>query len=292
MRKLNHNMADMLARGVTSLCYCWKLTRSTGASALRPQVSGFTDHDEPLVFDGITFEAASGFTASAIESGLGLKIDNLEVEGALSSGKLDEEAIAKGLYDDAEVEIYRVNWRDVSQKVLMRKGHLGEIKRTAWGFTAELRGLADRLSHPSGRLYQHLCDADLGDRRCGVNLSSYRRAARVASTDDNYRVITARDQVANLEGGWLAGGKLTFVSGDNEGQSFDIRDHIKQSDAATIELWHTAPQPIAVGDQFIAQPGCNKTFAICRTRFKNHKNFQGFPHIPGNDFIQNYPRPR
>ena len=290
MRELNENMADMLTSGVTSLCHCWKLTRQPQSGA--PVIYGFTDHDAPLIFDNITFEAASGFTASAIESGLGLKVDNLEVEGALSSGKLDEEAIAKGLYDDAQVEIYRVNWQDVSQRVLLRKGHLGEISRTAWGFTAELRGLAHKLTQPGGRLYQHLCDADLGDRRCGVNLASYRRSAGVFGVELHSRVILVNDTLADLDSGWLAGGKLTWTSGDNDGQSFDIRNHFKEDRIAKIELWQRVPQPVAVGDLFTVQSGCNKTFNICRTRFNNHKNFQGFPHIPSNDFVQYYPRSR
>ena len=40
------------------------------------------------------------------------------------------------------------------------------------GFTAQLRGLAHYLQQPKGRLLQLTCDADLGDARCTVHLSS------------------------------------------------------------------------------------------------------------------------
>ncbi len=290
MKKLNANMAAMVASGTTSLCHCWKLTCKPTSPSQHEMVHGFTDHDQPLVFDGVTFEAASGFTASAIESGLGLQVDNLEVEGALSSGRLDEAAITKGLYDDAEVEIYRVNWRDTAQRVLLRKGSLGEIRRTSWGFTAELRGLAHKLSQPSGRLYQNLCDADLGDQRCGVRLSDYRRSAHVFALEQQGHVLILRDELTDLESGWFAGGKLTFTSGKNQGQNFDLRTHFKLGRKVEIELWQAAPQDVQVGDQFDMLPGCNKTFPICRRKFGNQINFQGFPHIPGNDFVQHYPR--
>ena len=62
----------------TKMCYCWKLTRTDGV------VQGFTDHDNPLSFDSVTYIAYAGFTATQVAQSLGLAVDNLEVEGALS----------------------------------------------------------------------------------------------------------------------------------------------------------------------------------------------------------------
>ncbi len=108
-----------LKTGATTLCWCWRLTRGDG------QRLGFTDHDKDLVFDGTTFEAAAGFTASDIRDGIGLSVDNLEVTGALSSLLLSEDDLAAGRYDEAKVEIFRVNWQDTGQRVLMRSGSSG-----------------------------------------------------------------------------------------------------------------------------------------------------------------------
>ena len=58
----------------TTLCWCWRLTRRDGVNM------GFTDHDRDLQFDGTTFEAAAGFTASEIRRSVGLSVDNLEVD--------------------------------------------------------------------------------------------------------------------------------------------------------------------------------------------------------------------
>src|SRR5204863_8215847 len=97
---------------------------------------------------------------------------NLEVESALSSASLNEDDLAAGLFDDAAIEIWRVNWADTAQRVLMRSGSLGEVRRAAGAFTAEVRGLAHYLQQPKGMLFQFSCDADLGDARCTIDLTN------------------------------------------------------------------------------------------------------------------------
>ncbi len=148
MKLLSAELQAHLDSGATTLCWCWRLTRRDGI------VLGFTDHDRDLVFDGTTFEAAAGFTATEIKEAVGLGVDNLEVEGALQSGRLDEAQLAAGLFDDARIEIFRVNWNATSQRVLMRIGSLGEVSAAASAFTAEVRGLAHYLGQPKGRLFQ------------------------------------------------------------------------------------------------------------------------------------------
>ena len=34
--------------------------------------------------------------------------------------------------------------------------------------------------------------------------------------------------------------------------------------------------------------GCDKAFATCKAKFDNASNFQGFPHLPGNDAAYGY----
>src|SRR5581483_11124835 len=128
MKTLPAGMQDHLNSGATTLCWCWKIVRRDGA------VQGFTDHDEDVVFDGTAYAAASGFTASEVDSSLGLSVDNLSVAGALSSDTLNEADLAAGRYDNAQIEIWRVNWMNPAQRVLMRKGTLGEVKRGKTAF--------------------------------------------------------------------------------------------------------------------------------------------------------------
>ncbi|MEO1542983.1 MAG: DUF2163 domain-containing protein, partial [Pseudomonadota bacterium] len=95
MRAFPASLAAKLRGQVTTLCWCWRVTRKDGV------VLGFTDHDRALSFDGTVFEAASGFTGSEMTTSVGLNVDNLEVDGALSSDRLSDEDLAAGLFDDA-----------------------------------------------------------------------------------------------------------------------------------------------------------------------------------------------
>ncbi|KAB7741591.1 DUF2163 domain-containing protein [Parvibaculum sedimenti] len=282
MKFLSSELAAHLAGGATTLCNCWKLTRGDG------RVMGFTDHDGDLAFGGVTYEAAAGFTASAIESSAGLAVDNLDLAGALDSERLDEGDLAAGIYDDASVEIWRVNWQAPEQRVLMRKGNLGQVSRGATGFTAELRGLAHRLNQPVGRLFQYGCDADLGDERCGVALASVemRGEGVVLSIEEN-RIVTASGLGA-FDEGWFERGRLVFTSGGNTGAGCEVKLHSLTVDGAVIELWQAMAREIAPGDAFAVTAGCDKQFVTCRAKFGNETNFRGFPHMPGNDYVISY----
>ena len=270
MKVISTEFAAHLASGATTLCNCWKLTRDDG------RVMGFTDHDCDLGIDGVVYEAAAGFTASAIESSAGLAVDNLD--------------LAAGLYDDASVEIWRVNWKAPDQRVLMRRGNLGQVSRGATGFTAELRGLAHRLNQPVGRLFQYGCDADLGDVRCGIDLGAaeMRGVGTVVASEDD-RVVTASGLDAFAEG-WFDRGRVVFTSGANAGAGCEVKLHSIAAAGAVIEMWQTMARQIAVGDEFTVTAGCDKQFSTCRTKFANGVNFRGFPHMPGNDYVISYAR--
>ncbi len=291
MKQLDDALTAHLQSGATTLCWCWRLTRRDGTRL------GFTDHDRDLFFDDTTFEAASGFTASEIRDQVGLSVDNLEVTGALVSERLSEIALASGDFDDAAIEIFRVNWQDTTQRVLMRAGSLGEVRRSGTAFSAEIRGLAHYLQQPKGRLFQYTCDADLGDTRCGVDLTSpaYRAAGTVLAVTGTRRIVV--DGLADYDAGWFNRGVLAFTSGANASRAMEIKSHTIRAGMIEIELWQPMGETIAIGDTIIATAGCDKRIETCAARFANTANYRGFPHMPGNDFVTavaqpgNTPRP-
>ena len=280
MRTLAAGLQDHLDSGATTLCWCWRITRNDAVAL------GFTDHDRDLAFDGTTFEAASGFTGSEISGAVGLNVDTLDVDGALKSDRLNEADLAAGLFDNALIEIYRVNWADPDMRVLMRYGNLGEVSRGAHHFRCEVRGLAHELQQPKGRMIQYGCDADLGDARCGVGLNQvvYAAAGSVASLGASPRRFKASGLGA-YAANWFTRGLLTWDSGANDGTTSEVKLHAKASSGVTIELWQRPSEAIAPGDGFRLTAGCDKQFATCRAKFANTANFRGFPHVPGNDFM-------
>jgi len=283
MRTLPPGLQAHLDTATTNLCWCWRLTRADGL------VLGFTNHDVNLDFDNITFEATAGFHGSEISSSLGLSVDNLDVSGALQSSRLDAGDLAGGLFDDAEVEIYIVNWQNSDQRLLIRQGNIGEVKRGSLAFEAEIRGLAHRLNQPFGRLFQYSCDADLGDQRCKVdlNLAQFSASGSVVSTDDRRRFF-----VSGLETyaeHWFERGKLSWTSGANSNNAMEVKTHRINPGGHVIELWQPMISDIEVSDAFSITAGCDKQFSTCREKFSNGLNFRGFSHMPGNDFAISYP---
>ncbi|HYF53947.1 MAG TPA: DUF2163 domain-containing protein [Salinarimonas sp.] len=275
MRALPPDLAAALAAETSTLCRCWALIRRDGL------VMGFTDHDRDIAFAGRAHRAGAGLDAAEAAAELGFAVGGGEVAGALVSAGITEADIAAGLYDDAAVETWLVDWRDPERRVLLDVAHMGEIRRADGAFVAELRGLAHRLDEERGRLYGATCAADLGDDRCRVDLTgaALRCEAGVAATDG--ALSLAAPALAGFAPGWFAGGRLAWTGGANAGTAVEVRAHAGDR----LELWQRAPRPIAPGDAFAVTAGCDKRFATCRDRFANAANFRGFPHMPGTDFL-------
>lgn len=277
MRSLSPAFAAAISGGATTLAHCWKLTRRDGA------ILGFTDHDRDLVVDGVAFAARSGAQGSDRESNFDFAIGGGDIAGALSSNGLSEIDLAKGLWDDAEIELMLVDWTNPTARLSVESGALGEVRRHGAAFSVELRSLAHRLDEDRGRRFNAACPAALGDSRCGVDLTAWRVSASVTTTD-GVTLINVAALAAQPKGLYCAG-TLRWTSGANAGFAQDVRDHDRNAGAAAISLWTAPPAPISVGDAFAITAGCDKHLATCRDRFANAANFRGFPHIPGNDLL-------
>ncbi len=266
-----------LRQAVTSHCFCWIIRRGDGA------VLGFTDHDRALVVDGVGCEPMTGLSGSEASTALGLSAAGGEVEGALTSGRIDAADIEQGRYDGAAVEAWLANWAAPAQAMLLRRWTAGRISRSGGRFVMELKGAAAAFDAVRGRRVLRRCDAMLGDARCGVNASDplYRGAGTVTEADAALLRVTGLEAYAD---GWFSEGRLTFTTGDNAGRSSRVLAHAGgrlRLDAPPV----TPPEP---GDGFEIVAGCDKSFSACKARFGNGVNFRGFPHLPGNDAAYAY----
>lgn len=280
MRAIDPDLQSHLETGATTLATCWRVTRRDGF------VLGFTDHDRALSFDGTTFLPDTGATGSALTSSADLAVDNADIEGALSADALSAEDLAAGRYDGAAVEIFRVNWAAPDQRLLLKTGAVGEVSRSGDAFKAELRGLSHHLDQPQGRVYQRLCDVNLGSPECGIDLGdlTFKTSGTVTALRDAQSFIA--DGFSAFDESWFAHGLLTWVSGANAGASAHIKT---QSASGAVALWLPAGGPVAIGDQFTATAGCDKRFETCKAKFSNAVNFRGHPFMPGDDFAVSYP---
>ncbi|MFC3614956.1 DUF2163 domain-containing protein [Lutimaribacter marinistellae] len=270
--------------GVTTLCRCWAIRREDGVQ------HGFTDHDRDIEFDGVVFRADSGLTALTLEQATGLSVDNTEALGALSDAGLSEDEIEQGRLDGAEVLAWLVNWAAPDQRWLKFRGHIGELRRSGGAFHAELRGLTDALNRPLGRVYQKPCTAVLGDLACGFDLARPGYVAEVTVQSIEDRAKLRWDALAGFELGWFQRGRLTVLDGAAAGLWALIKRDAIDDGTRLIELWEPIRGELSEGDRVRLTAGCDKRMETCRLKFDNVLNFQGFPDLPGEDWLMAVPK--
>ncbi|GHC69292.1 DUF2163 domain-containing protein [Limoniibacter endophyticus] len=267
-----------LAGAVTSACHCWIIARNDGVR------EGYTDHDRALNLEDVDCLPEAGFSASEARERLGLGVDTTDIEGALSSSRIDETAIDAGAYDGARVEMWLVNWRKPQERMLLRAAQIGKITRADGRFVAELVSAKHVLDKPMGRFIRRQCDANLGDERCRVDLNHPAYHARGAVT-----AMTGQTsiRVSGLDGfteGWFDHGWLSFENG----QRLFVVAHVRGTEGVIITFRADARLTAETGEAFRIAAGCDKRFSSCKTKFANALNFQGFPHLPGNDAAYGY----
>ncbi|MEM9581919.1 MAG: DUF2163 domain-containing protein [Pseudomonadota bacterium] len=276
-------LLEHLQSKATHVCRCWSVTRRDGF------VFGFTDHDRPLSFDGITFKAESGMTARAMEQVTGLAVDNTQAVGALSDISVTESDINAGRFDGAEVKAWLVNWQEVAVRELQFSGSIGEVKCIDGAFHAELRGLSEGLNQAVGAVFERGCSATTGDAQCGVDLQApeFSIEATIGLVESN-RLLRFAPMV-QFEDGWFKGGRCEVMSGEAEGLVGSIKSDEIKDGQRVIGLWEEFRAPLTAGDSVVLEVGCDKCCATCHSKFNNLKNFRGFPHIPGEDWLMGYP---
>ena len=201
MRSIPDELAARIESGAATLCHAWVLKRKDGI------VMGFTDHDGDLEVEGVVCAAATGWTIGAAGGGVGPEAGSAAVEGVLDDDGIRAADIAAGLYDQAEVSLWRVDWRRPDLLARLWVARLARLRRQGDGFLADLEGPMAALERVVGRTYGRSCDAVFGDARCGVDPAVFPGAT------------------------------------------------------------------------------CDKRWATCVGTFANGINFQGFPDIPGDDFL-------
>lgn len=278
------NLSEHLQEGLTTVARCWAVRRADG------EVYGFTDHDEALEFDGITFRADTGLTASALQQVTGLAVDNSEAIGALSDASISEEDIIAGRFDGAQITSYLVNWADVACREVQFTGSIGELKRADGAFYAELRGLSEALNLPVGRVYQKPCQAVLGNGTCGFDMTTPGYSLEIAAEEIAENRVFTFEAFAGFEARWFERGRFEVLSGAASGLVGVIKNDRISGNSRVIELWEALRLDLGAGDLLRLEAGCDKRSETCRLKFLNFLNYQGFPHIPGEDWLMSYPQ--
>lgn len=257
----------------TTLATCWKITRTDST------VMGFTDHVDDISFGGLDYVASTGFQPTDVLQRDDMSVDNMEVAGILDSNYITETDIQAGVYDFAEIEIFMVNYSDITQgRMWLKRGWIGEVRMKRGQFEAEVRGLSQKFSQHVGRLFSPSCDAILGDSRCGFDIEAS-RSSTVTVTGVTTNQTFETNGVITDETHFKAG-ELLWLTGNNSGLKMEIKEYGINS---VMILALPMSSTVQIGDTFNVVPGCDKSKATCKSKFSNILNFRGFPDVPGQD---------
>lgn len=268
---------SIVEKELTTLAFCWRVERRDGMCL------GFTSHDRDLVIGELRYRASPGMLPSAISISDGFDADTLDVSGALTSDAISAADLMAGRWDGAAVRLFIVNWEDPeAEQVPLARGELGDIAAQGGGFTAELRGPTALLDRPVVEQTSPECRAELGDKRCRVDMAPRVSVTRIAAVieEDVLETVEAAGEL-NAYGY----GRLRWISGKNAG----LESAILSSAGARLTLREASTYPAGVGDLAEIRQGCDKSFASCTDRFHNAVNFRGEPYLPGMDLLTRYP---
>jgi uncharacterized phage protein (TIGR02218 family) len=257
---------------------CWQLERADGT------ILRFTDNATPLVFNGSTFTPTAGLSASARERQAGAKVHNLEVQGVLASNAITHDDIRAGLYDNAQVTEYLIDWRYPWAGAIVTNVYwITGLRYTSEGWEASLESVMRRLQRVRGSTYRRSCRYELGSTDCGVTLATYTEAATV--TDVSGAGLDARRTFLVAGPAEAAGfydlGYIEWLTGANAGLVSQVKAFTAGPLKVVVQL--KTPFALEVGDTGNLVAGCDKLSATCIAKFDNLVNFGGFPFLPGND---------
>lgn len=270
MRTVNSNLMQEILKG--RIANCMKISLKNGT------VYGYTDHDKPLVVNGVTYTPAPGLQKVKMTLAANAEVSNQEFGSAWVDAP--EEDLRAGLFDSATMEVSWASWKYPAYgRLIVFTGQLGEITWSEEGFKADIVSFMKNLAKNLGNVFTANCRHTMFSTEgagligaCGVNPAAYTFSGSVSSIQVPKWKFTI---TTNKPDGYFDNGQITFTSGYNNGLSTVIKSHI----GGVIELFIPTAFVIQPGATFNIYAGCDKTLATCRDKFNNVLNFGGFPHI-------------
>ena len=267
---------SIVEKELTTIAFCWRVERRDGLAL------GFTSHDRDIDLGGMRYRAAPGMLPSAIELSDGFDADSLAVEGALTLGAISAEDLSAGRWDGASVTVFMADWEDPGAPAIpLASGELGDVRMRRNGFEAELRGAVAALDRPVAERTSPECRAELGDKRCRVDMAGRTRLVRIVAVPS----ATEIDVALETPSGAYRYGRARWLSGRNCG----LETELTGSAGSRLTLRDAPHFGAAAGDLIEIAEGCDKSLATCGGRFGNARNFRGEPHLPGMDLLTRYP---
>lgn len=282
MRTLSLAWQNHLNSDVTTTCKLLQIRLVNG------DVYGMAEHDQNIVYNGVTYYAINGFDHSNIATNASYDVDNSEGYALLAADipGITLEMARAGALEDATWKMFLINWADLSiGHIVLDAGDIGEVTVTDSAiFAPELLSYVTRLRQSIGHVDSLKCRAIFGTNAnsqtgCGVNESTMWQPGSVDSIGvESKRVFVDTGLIGSTD---FYPGRLIWSSGDNTSTKKYQIETFDQSTGA-VGLFEPLPFEISIGDQFTIRRDCDKSPASCKA-YNNFVNYKGEPHIPVAD---------
>jgi len=173
-------MQTSLDSGSTNFTTCVKITCTDSPQT----VYAFTEWQEDLVVDAVTYLSAGGYNPSDMTSNSDNSVDNMDILSYFDAVGIEYADIRAGLLDNAEVRVFTVDPDDTSVEIKQGKGNIGVISTGDVSANIEIRRLLQKLQQTIGNVISEACRANLFDSQCQVqqNPSDWTAATAVTAT--------------------------------------------------------------------------------------------------------------
>lgn len=246
------------------------------------QVWGYTSDSAPVVYGGVTYQAAP-VKRSRLNESVDMARNTLDVDVPTALPVLDQ---FRGTSPMGHVHLLLYRRRKGTDTVELRwQGAIGSVEFKPRG-TSTIHCLPPTAllsANGNNRRWTKQCDRVLGGAglgECNVDLEQFRTDATII--DVAGRVVTAA-AFGEQADGWYTGGELVWTSPNGAQERRFIVEHI----GTKVTL--LTPAGMTTGTVVASYPGDDHTFGTCVGKFRNGDNYGGQINKPAKNPYGNEP---
>lgn len=236
----------------------------------------YNSSDRNIVYGGLTYEGLSVSDDGITQSGQAA-VDDFKVKlptragiVALYRGSAPSDTIyltVRHLHYFPDSPIAPVQWVGVVQQARQTSAVEAEITCQTLGATLQREGLRQG--------WDRMCPHTLYDHRCKVDKTAF--VVTVTAITGLTGISITAPEFATKPDRYFDAGFIEWDIGDGAVERRPVELHL--DDTITLLAFTDG---LAIGDDLRIYPGCLRTISECDTKFDNHLNYGGFPHLPGD----------
>ena len=262
MKQIPIRLQEHYSGGATTWCY---IMRIACVGRFSGTVRGCTSLDDDVLYDDgqglLTYSSSNAAVPAKFQQSSDFSVDNTEVTGWVTDDQITMADIMAGIFDFAEVTIYRVNYMDLSQgHEIVAFGTLGQTQFTETMWRCEFRSLVQQSKQPYGQAYSLTCRSRFGDAKCKVPYQWF--TATIDAVGEDPTLVFQAHSLSQPTG-HFAPGVMEVLSGDNAGADMDVDGFFS---GGIVRLALQMPRPFKVGDIFRIREDCDKEFETCKDK--------------------------